>query len=217
MRNRRRTDPHVDFRGTGITQSDHQFSAGGPAHNRVVDHDDALASQHIRERVELDPNPGLSHRLRGLNKRPPHIAVLDQTIRVGNSTLLGKPDSSWNPRVGNADHQISIDGRLTGKGASNPLPVGVQRFAEKTTVRSSKINHLEDAKTIRLFAPALAQQIWRPQLELHQLTGLNVIDILRANDFKTAGFTAHHPLACRLIAKEAKDERTDSMTITDGE
>ena len=48
-----------------------------PAHDRVVDDDDALAG-HLVERVELQPDALLAELLVGLDERPPDVAVLDQ-------------------------------------------------------------------------------------------------------------------------------------------
>ena len=48
MGHRWRTDAHVHLGGTGIPQGCHQLATGGATHNRIIDHHNPLAREHIR-------------------------------------------------------------------------------------------------------------------------------------------------------------------------
>ena len=108
VRHRWRTDAHVHFKGASITESLHQLAAGGAPHDGVIDNDDPLPFQDIRQGVELDSNSRFPHRLGGLNERAAHVAVFDQTITKGDATGLGKTDRRWDTRIGHTDNQISF-------------------------------------------------------------------------------------------------------------
>ena len=152
-----------------------------------------------------------------MNERSSHIAVLDQTIGIGNPALLREPDRGWNPRIGYTNHQVRIHSGLTGQCAPDALAIAVERFTEKSAVGTSEINHLEHAEAVRFFTPAFPPQLRRSEFELHELTRLNIIDVLRTDDFQTAGFTADHPLTSLLLTKKPENQRTDAMAIADRE
>jgi len=79
---RRRRDPQVDLLGAGVAQHADDLAGGVcPAHDRVVDDDDPLPGDDLRQWVELQPQPrACAAPGRAGIKGPRHVAVLDQAI-----------------------------------------------------------------------------------------------------------------------------------------
>ena len=86
---------HLD--GTGLAQHADQRALGVAAHDRVVDHDQSLAADHLAQRVEFEPDTELADRLRRLDERPADVGVLHQTLAVGDAGFLRVPHCCRGP------------------------------------------------------------------------------------------------------------------------
>ena len=80
--NRRCADPQMDFGRACFAQHGHDARSGGAAHDTVVDERDALATQHLGQRVELQVDPVLALLLLRLDKGATDIAIFDQAFAV---------------------------------------------------------------------------------------------------------------------------------------
>ena len=78
----------------------HEGALGVTANDGVVNNDEALASNHGLERVQLQTDTELANRLRGLNEGSTHVGVLDQAVTVGNAGLFGVTDCGGNTGFG---------------------------------------------------------------------------------------------------------------------
>ena len=77
---RRRGDPQVDLLGAGVAQHPDDLAGRVAADDRVVDDDEPLARDDLRQRVELHPQAVLAQLLARLDEGAGHVAVLDQAV-----------------------------------------------------------------------------------------------------------------------------------------
>ena len=76
---RRAGDAKMNFGRTGVADHLHDLLGGRPAHDGVVDQDDALAFEQIAHRVELEPHAEVADALLRLDEGAAHIVVADQS------------------------------------------------------------------------------------------------------------------------------------------
>src|SRR5205823_9874829 len=115
----------------------------GPAHDAVVDEGDALAAQHLGQRVELDVDANLALLLLWLDERSTDVAVLDQPLAVRQTRRAGKTDRRGRGRVGHRHDEIGLDGMLAGERLAHPLARGVHKLTIEQAVRSGEVDELE--------------------------------------------------------------------------
>ena len=77
---RRRRDAQVHLGGAGLAQHLHELALRGAAHDRVVDHDEALAGDVLAQRVELHAHGRLAQRLARRDEAAADVAVLDDAL-----------------------------------------------------------------------------------------------------------------------------------------
>ena len=203
----------MHFSRSGIAKGLNKLATGRATHDRIIDHHNAFAVEHIGKGIELHADAGFAHRLGGLNEGTTDVTVLDQTIGIGQSCGLGVTDRSGDARIWNTDHQISLHRRFPGKDLTDALAIAVQRFTEKPTVRPGEINHLEHAHARGGLNPALPLRGGVPGQEGDDLTGLNVINEGGPDDVEPTGFTAEHPLTTGLLTERAEHQGPDAVSV----
>ena len=77
---RRRGDAQVDLARAGVAQHLDDLARRVAAHDRVVDDDQPLAGDDLRQRVELQPQAVLAQLLPRLDERARDVAVLDEAV-----------------------------------------------------------------------------------------------------------------------------------------
>src|SRR5690606_21587754 len=85
-----------------------QAAAGRTAHERVVDHDHALAVDHFTHRVVLDADAEVATLLRGMDECAADVVVPDQAELVCDTALLGEAECRRVRGVRNAEHAVSL-------------------------------------------------------------------------------------------------------------
>ena len=90
---------------------------GRAAHDRVVDHDHALAVQVLDDRIELQMHAARAHLLIGADERAADVAVLDQPLDVRQTALGRVADAAGHRRVGNRHHDVGVDRMLAARAA----------------------------------------------------------------------------------------------------
>ena len=106
----------------GLTEHPDQRPLGVAPNDRVVDHDEPLAADHIPQRVQLQPDAELANRLAGLDEGPADVGVLDQSLPVRNARRLRVPDGGRRARLRHGDHQIRVCRILPGQGPADLHP-----------------------------------------------------------------------------------------------
>lgn len=87
----------------------------------------------------------------GRNERAPDIFILDKSHSVRDARSLGIPDCRVYSGIGNADHDIGIDGMLVRKEASGAFPRLMNAHPFDKRIGARKVDILENAE--RLFRP----------------------------------------------------------------
>ena len=108
-------DAQVHFGCPCITNECDESARGGAAHQRVINHDHALALEVFIQRVELHGHTFVAHRLRWLDKCATDITVFDQAVVIGNATDPREANRSRNGRVGYRNDDVGINGCFCGK------------------------------------------------------------------------------------------------------
>ena len=107
---RRAVDPHVDFLRASLAKEADDRPRRVAADDRVVDHDDALALEHLGQRVELQVDADLAQMLVRLDERPADVAVLDEPL---GERVCPTPGRSRSPpgsrRVGHGDDDVRLE------------------------------------------------------------------------------------------------------------
>ena len=120
MADRRRADPQVDLGGAGLAQHPDDLAGRVAADDRVVDDDDPLAGDDLRQRVELQPQAALAQLLAGLDEGPGDVAVLDQAVVAGQARGAGDAGGSGIARVRDRDHEVGLDRGLAPEDLAHP-------------------------------------------------------------------------------------------------
>src|SRR5699024_3046606 len=108
---------------SGLPQHPHHGTLGVAAHDRVVDDHQALALDHLAQRVELQTDAQLADGLAGLDEGPADVGVLDHPLPVGDAGLLGVSDGGRGAGLRCGDHQVRVDRVLPGQAPAH-LPAG---------------------------------------------------------------------------------------------
>ena len=116
---RRTTDADVHFLRAGVAQVHHARAGGGAAHDRVIDHDDALARHAFLDDVELHLHAELARELRGIEEGAPDVMIADEGGVVGNARFLAETERGVVAGIGHGNDQVGLD-RDAGAPARGP-------------------------------------------------------------------------------------------------
>ena len=103
---RRGRDPQVHLTRARVAQHLHDLARGIATYDRVVDHDQTLATDDFWQRVELKPQTVLAQLLAGLDEGPRDVTVLDEAVILGQPRLAGQPARGGVARVRHRDHKV---------------------------------------------------------------------------------------------------------------
>src|SRR5699024_6904661 len=165
-------DTDVDLQRSRLPQHAHQRTLGVAANDRIVDHDEALAADHVPQRIEFESNAELAYRLGGLDERTADIPVLDQAGTVVDTRLGRITDRGRRARLRDRDHQVGLGGMLLGEVASDGLPGGVHATPGDRGVRAGAVDALA-ATPLRL-RPGATRGTQPLGVDREQLTGLHL-------------------------------------------
>ena len=212
-RDRRRADAHVHFLRAGLAQHLDDLRRGGAAHDGVVDDDDALALDHLLQRVELQVDALVAHALVGLDERAADVAVLDEALGVGDAGLVRVADGGGGRGVRHADDDVGVDGRLAGQLAAHVHAHRVQQLVADDAVGAGEVDVLEDAEGVALLLDGL-HRVEAVLVDDDRLAGLDLADERRAEVVEGAGLGGDDP----AVAVELADaERADAVGVAHGD
>ena len=77
----------MDLKRASVTQHLDDLTRRIAAHDRIIDDDQLLATDDLRQRVELQPQSLLAQFLAWLNERPGDVTVLDEAIVLRQPAL----------------------------------------------------------------------------------------------------------------------------------
>ena len=140
----------MDLGRARFAQYLHDLTGRVAAHDRVVDHDQALARDHLGQRIELQPHPMAPQLLARLDERPRHIAVLDEAIVLRQAGGPGQSSGGRVARIWHRDHQIRIHRRLAPQDLAHPGARDLEHRAAQARIGSREVDVLEHAHRMAL-------------------------------------------------------------------
>ena len=196
---RRGADPDVDLGRAGLAQQLDDPLGRRPAHDRIVDDDQALAVDHLAQRVELDRHAAMAQPGRRLDERPPGVAVAVHPLAVREPGCLGEAGRRRGAGVGDGHHQVGVD-RVLHRQLHPHLATGlVQVAALHVRVGAGEVDELEDAQRRgRLGEADRARRLAR--LEDDHLARLDVADVLGADDVEGRRLRREAPAGVGVVA-----------------
>ena len=131
--------------GAGLAEHPDLGTLGVAADDRVVDDDQPLATDHVLEGVELQPDAELAQGLAGLDEGAADVGVLHEALAEGDAGLLGVPGRRracrTRARASRGRPRRGTRGRAGGP--SRPAPGG--RCGRDGGVGTGQVDVLEDA------------------------------------------------------------------------
>ncbi len=205
-------DTQVHLGSARIAQHLHQLLRGVAAYDAVVDDHQALARDHIRERIQLQADAQLAHLLRGLDERAAHIAVLHDAIGVFDTALRREAKGRGHTGVGHTQHQIGLDRCLARQDASRVAAGLVHALPVDHTIGPREVHVFEDARGRRSGAHRLfaAQAVLG---EAHDLARVHIAHVFGTHDIQPARLGADHPAAS--VGQLPDAQRPDAMRVTE--
>ena len=135
----------MDLLGAGLAQHPHQRALGVAPHDRVVDHDEPLALDHVAQGVQLEPDAELADGLAGLDEGAADVGVLHQAGAVGDAAGLGVPDGGRGAGLRDRDHQVGVSREVVGEPAADLDAHAVDALARDQGVGTGEVDELEQA------------------------------------------------------------------------
>ncbi|MPM63467.1 hypothetical protein SDC9_110347 [bioreactor metagenome] len=198
----------MDLGRAGLAQHPDQRPLGVAAHDRVVDDDQALALDHVAQRVELQPDAELADGLGRLDERTSHVVVLDQALGVADAGFLGVADRGGHTGGRHRHHQVGLDRVLAGQRPADLDPGGVHRAAEDGGVGAGDVDVLEDAALPPdVGEPGRAQAVG---IDRDALPRLDLADERGADDVQGTGLRRDDPAALET----AQAQRPEALRVT---
>ena len=185
----------MDLARTGVAKHPHQLHHGGAAHDGVVDDHQALAGDVVLEGVQLHAHAHGAQLLRGLDERTGHVAVLDETLAVAQSQLMGKALCRRHTGVRHADDHIHVGRRLASELTAHVVAAGVHGLAVHDAVRASEVDLLEDALGALQHGGHALLGHQALGADAQDLARAHVAHVLRTHDVERAGLAGDHPTA----------------------
>ncbi len=200
----------MHLEGTCLPQHPHLGPLGVAAHDRVVDHDDPTAPDHVLQRVELQPDAELAQGLAGLDEGPADVGVLHEALAERDAALLGVPGGCRRARLGHRHHQVGLDGELARQLATHLDASLVDAPTGDPRIGSGQVDVLEDASLgLRLGEGVRAQAL---VVDHDHLARLDLADDTGADRRQRGVLAGHHP----ATVEPAQHERPDALGVAGG-
>ena len=154
---RGRGDAQVHLGGASPAQQVHYGSSGGAPHNRIVDHHEPAPVDVGADRIQLRSYTQRPDERVRSDERATDVAVLDQSVAVGNSAGACIALCCGNARFGYRHDQVSLDRHIGRQVSPHALACSVDVLTGQGGVGSREIHELEDAQARgRAFASSSA-------------------------------------------------------------
>ena len=137
----------MDLGRAGLAQHADDRPLRGAAHDGVVHHDEALARDVLGEGVQLAPDRVGPLLLARCDEGAPDVAVLDQSLPVGDAAGAGEALRRRDARLGHPHHHVGLGRRLLRQQLARAAPDVMDLPAVEPAVRPRDVGELEDAQT----------------------------------------------------------------------
>src|SRR5450432_3268232 len=212
----RRADAHVHLARAGRSDHVDDLARGRAAHDRVVDHDDALALEDLAHGRELELDAEVTDLLRGLDERAPHVVRAHEPLVVGDAALARVADGGRDARVRHGNDDVGLDGVLSREATAHALARAVHRAPVDRRVGAREVDPLEDA-AVRRLARERMHAARALLIDEHHLARLDVADVLGADELEGAALGRDDPGDARGLDDAAEHERPEAHGIAHGD
>src|ERR1051326_4682315 len=151
-------DAEMDLSRAGAAHHAHDLSAGGAAHDGIVNQDDTLAFERAAHRIELELHAEIAHRLLRLDEGAANVVVADQSEAKWNTTLGGVSHGRGDAGIGPSNHDVGIYRSFARQLPAEQLAADVDWPSENHAVRPGKINVFENACRLLRFGRVVARR-----------------------------------------------------------
>ena len=197
---RRTTHGDVDFARAGFLQSFHTRLARRPAHDGIVNDDNAFALHERLDEIQFHAHIEIADELRRLEKTASDVMVADERHLVRNAGFLGVTHRGTNAAVGHRNDEVGFDVVLARELATHFLPHVVNAVSVDDAVGTREINVFKNAERALLML--------RPGLNAgdtffvddDDFARLNIADELRVNQIQRGRFARQNVSAVRRAA-----------------
>ena len=165
----------------GIAHHLDDLEAGGSPNDRIVDQDDALAPDQRRIGIVLQFDAKVADPVARLDESPPDIMRADDPQLKWDPARLAEAQCRGDARIGDGDDVIGHDRGFTRQLGADCLAHFIDRSAVDDAVGAREIDVLENARP-RQGGGERAIAFHAGIVDQHQLAGLDVADILGADD-----------------------------------
>src|SRR3989344_5374183 len=141
---RRRGNEKMHFLGPCLKQHLYYLPRSRPAHDGVVENDDALPTDNFGKRGEVRPYALFSDMLFGRNERAMDVSVLGETPVKRDAECTCVTDSGSDCCFRHGYNHVGFQRILFRKFLAEILADLVHRFTEKNAVRARKVDELEN-------------------------------------------------------------------------
>src|SRR5258707_1566930 len=187
---------YMYFFGARIPQQLDERTCRITAHNTIIDHYYSFIAHILVDNIELQRHAALAQRIRRLNKRPPHVTILDKAIVIRNPTYMRKTDRRRHRRIWHRNHHIRFATDLTAIFTRQFLPQSLPHFMNTDPapdlVSTRKINMFEHTHCSWLHYRQSLRHSERSIIgKRHDLTRLHIADGFTAQRLQCARFRCH--------------------------
>src|SRR6266436_2792183 len=141
--------------GAGVAHHADDLFRGGPAHQRIVDQDDALAFDRRAVRIMLHAHAEFAHALGRLNEGPADVMVSDDAEFERHAGMLAVADRGGHARVRHRHHDVDLGVALARELGAEGFADFIHRTSADDGIRPRKIDVFEDARPRRLWRKRL--------------------------------------------------------------
>ncbi len=192
----------------GVPHHLHDLDAGGAAHDRIVDQNDALALDHRAVGVVLHPDAEFANRLGRLDERAPDIVVANDAEFERQAAGARIADRRRNAGIGDRHDHIGVSRGLARQLRSQRLAGVVDASPVDDRIGPGEIDVLEYAGPHRL--PRHWEEALHPvAVNDHHFAVLDVADEFCSDDVEGAGLRAQDRAALKL----AEHQRANAERI----
>src|SRR5947208_16191189 len=204
MNDRRRSQPEVDLARAGVAHHADDLLRGGSSHQRVVDQDDALAFDRGAIGRMLHAHAEFAHALRRLNEGAADLMVSNDAEFERHAGMLTVADRGGHAGIRHRHHDVDLDMAFARELRAERFADFIYRSPADDGIRPREVDVFEDAGP-RRFWRKWFMALRAALVEHDDLAGLDVTDILRADDVERAGFRGQDRAAAEFAQYQGAD------------
>ena len=204
----------MDLGGAAFPHELHQLTGGGATDYRVVDENHSPPLDGRGDRIELEADSPVTQHLARLDEGPPHVAVLDEPVGVGDAGFEGEPLSGRYAGLRDRHHHIGLDGMLHGEASTHLVPGGVDVLPVELGIGPGEVDELEYAE-LGIGRLERERSTASPRgVDDHHLSGGDLPDEAGTEDVEPGRLRGDDP---SVVAQATEAKRPEPVGIADSD